>query len=69
MTYRQIKLDIPEWAYKEIDKLSKNKVESYLVNLIKKITTKPQKPSIAKLFDLFSSKESFSIDHDKYLYK
>ncbi|MBI5398989.1 hypothetical protein HZB07_00030 [Candidatus Saganbacteria bacterium] len=69
MNYRQIILDIPEWAYKEIDKLSKNKVESYLVDLIKKTTAKRQKPSIAKLFDLFSSKESFSIDHDKHLYK
>ena len=69
MSKKQVILNIPESIYKELDKLSRHRVEKYLTDLIQKITVRPKKTSVAKIFDLFESKKLISFEHDKYLYK
>ena len=69
MHTKQVVLNVPEWVYKELDKLSKHKIERYLVNLVQKLTSKAKKSSISNIFDVFDSKKLSSSEHDKYIYK
>lgn len=69
MSSKQLILNIPEWVYKELDKLSGHRVKTYLSDILQKMTIKPRKSDVRQIFDLFKSKKSFSMNHDSNLYK